>query len=188
MPLGQGRQLDSQEYADIVAYILAQGGVPAGGEKLTPNSPMDRAVSLLDVAGAAIAPAASRVEQGKLYDTLKQPSTHKPTQTELDHADSSTDNWLMYNKGYRGERYSLLARNTSDNAAKLHPLCMFQLGTSRPDRSSTTVCCASPLMSRTTANTLPSPRVTAGGRFRCPARARSRSSGCRQRTSERNDR
>ena len=98
MPLGQGGQLDSQEYADIVAYILAQGGVPAGGEKLTPNSPMDRAVSLLDVAGAAIAPAASRVEQGKLYDTLKQPSTHKPTQTELDHADSSTDNWLMYNR------------------------------------------------------------------------------------------
>jgi PQQ-dependent dehydrogenase (methanol/ethanol family) len=128
MPLGQGGQLDSQEYADIVAYILAQSGVPAGGEKLTPNSPMDRALSLSDVAAAASAPAASRVELGKLYGTLKQPSTHKPTQTELDRADSSTDTWLMYNKGYRGERYSLLARITSDNAAKLHPLCMFQLG------------------------------------------------------------
>ena len=128
MPLGQGGQLDSQEYADIVAYILAQSGVPAGGEKLTPSSPMDRALSLSDVAAAASAPAVSRVELGKLYGTLKQPSTHKPTQTELDRADSSTDNWLMYNKGYRGERYSLLAQITSDNAAKLHPLCMFQLG------------------------------------------------------------
>jgi mono/diheme cytochrome c family protein len=29
MPLGQGGELDAQEYADIVAYILAQSGLPA---------------------------------------------------------------------------------------------------------------------------------------------------------------
>src|SRR5271169_3641770 len=46
MPLGQGGALDKQEYADIVAYILAQNGLPAGNEKLTPSSPMDRVLTL----------------------------------------------------------------------------------------------------------------------------------------------
>ena len=45
MPLGQGGALDDQEYADIVAYVLAQNGVPAANEKLTPNSPMDRVLT-----------------------------------------------------------------------------------------------------------------------------------------------
>src|SRR5450755_1132355 len=46
MPLGQGGELNSQEYADIVSYVLAQNGLPAGDEKLTPKSSMDRALDL----------------------------------------------------------------------------------------------------------------------------------------------
>ena len=46
MPLGQGGDLNSQEYADIVSYVLAQSGLPAGNEKLTPKAPMDRALDL----------------------------------------------------------------------------------------------------------------------------------------------
>ena len=46
MPLGQAGVLSGQEYADIVAYVLAQNGVPAGDEKLTPQSPMQRALEL----------------------------------------------------------------------------------------------------------------------------------------------
>lgn len=34
----------------------------------------------------------------------------------------------MYNKGYRGERYTGLERINTGNADKLRPLCMFQLG------------------------------------------------------------
>ena len=34
----------------------------------------------------------------------------------------------MYNKGYRGERYSLLQQINVGNASKLRPVCMFQLG------------------------------------------------------------
>ena len=111
MPLGQGGVADGQEYADIVAYILAQSGVPAGNEKLTPTSPMDRVLELDAVGGgrsvAASAPSAP-VKIGELYGKLAQPTTTRPTQAELDAADSATDNWLMYNKGYRGERYSTL--------------------------------------------------------------------------------
>jgi alcohol dehydrogenase (cytochrome c) len=34
----------------------------------------------------------------------------------------------MYNKGYRGERYSSLQQVNVDNAGKLRPVCMYQLG------------------------------------------------------------
>ena len=128
MPLGQGGALDGQQYADIVAYVLAQNGVPAGDEKFTPSSPMDRVLTLTTAGAVAAVAAPESVQLGKLYGSLKQPSTHKPTQAELDRADSATTDWLMYNKGYRAERYSLLNQINVDNAAQLRPLCMFQLG------------------------------------------------------------
>lgn len=130
MPLGQGGNLSSQENADIVAYILAQNGLPAGEQKLTEKSPsMERVLTL--AAAAANAPAGAppaEVRIGELYGTLAQPGTHAPTQAELDAADSAKTNWLMYNKGYRGERYSLLDRINAANAGSLRPVCMFQLG------------------------------------------------------------
>ena len=44
---GAGRRRSTgQDYADIVAYILAQSGVPAGTEKFTPTSPMERVLEL----------------------------------------------------------------------------------------------------------------------------------------------
>jgi len=129
MPLGQGGALDSQEYADIVAYILAQNGLPSGDEKLTPSSPMDRVLTLSSAGALATSSASiAAVEIGKLYGSLRQPTTHGPTQGELDRADSATGSWLMYNKGYRAERYSLLNQINVDNAAQLRPVCMFQLG------------------------------------------------------------
>jgi mono/diheme cytochrome c family protein len=43
MPLGSPDSLKLQEYADIVAFILAQNGLPAGVDRLTPATPMNRA-------------------------------------------------------------------------------------------------------------------------------------------------
>jgi alcohol dehydrogenase (cytochrome c) len=129
MPLGQGGELNSQEYADIVAYILAQNGLPAGEEKFTAKSSMQRVLELSAAAGNAPASApAAEVKIGELYGKLSQPGTHAPTQAELDAADTATSNWLMYNKGYRGERYSLLKRINAKNVGTLRPVCMFQVG------------------------------------------------------------
>jgi mono/diheme cytochrome c family protein len=119
MPLGQGGDLDSQEYADIVSYVLAQNGLPAVNEKLTPKSPMDRALDLSPgaLAGSATAGVVpAKVLIGELYGRLSQPSTARPTQAELDADDAATTNWLMYNKGHRGESYSPL---TTINVGKL---------------------------------------------------------------------
>jgi alcohol dehydrogenase (cytochrome c) len=132
MPLGQGGELNSQEYADIVAYILAQSGLPPGDEMLTPKSPMDRVLDLGAAAAAGGSVSASappaQVKIGELYGKLAQPTTSRPTQAELDDADSATNSWLMYNKGYRNERYSLLKKIDAGNVGKLRPVCMFQLG------------------------------------------------------------
>jgi mono/diheme cytochrome c family protein len=38
MPLGNARGLDDQTYIDIVAYILQFNGVPAGNQKLEPDT------------------------------------------------------------------------------------------------------------------------------------------------------
>ncbi len=131
MPLGLGASLPSQEYADIVAYLLAQSGLAAGNEMYTPKSPMDRVLQLsaAQAAGGTVAAATpGEIKIGALYGKLAQPSTSTPTQAELDQADSATDSWLMYNKGYRGERYSTLAQIDAGNAGNLKPVCMYQLG------------------------------------------------------------
>src|SRR5580700_7797931 len=131
MPLGMGASLPSQEYADVMAYVLAQNGLPAGTDKFTPYSPMDRVLELnaATAAGGTVAAAApGEIAIGKLYGKLVQPTTTTPTQAELDAADTSSDNWLMYNKGYRGERYSTLTQIDRNNVGSLKPVCMFQLG------------------------------------------------------------
>ena len=45
MPLGQGGVLKGQEYADIVAFILSQSGLPAGPLKLRASPGSSRSIS-----------------------------------------------------------------------------------------------------------------------------------------------
>ena len=129
MPLGNPESLKRQEYADIVAFILSQNGLPAGDEKLTPTSPMNRVLTLEGSVSASQAGApAAPVKLGELTGPVKQPTTSGPTQAQLDAADADTQSWLMYNKGYRGERYARLSQVDKRNANRLRPVCMFQLG------------------------------------------------------------
>jgi alcohol dehydrogenase (cytochrome c) len=100
LPLaGQGRWEFSQKCAACHGSQLQGGGAPAGTVKI-----------------------------GELYGKLALPTTSGPSQAELDAADAATTNWLMYNKGYRGERFSTLQEINVSNAGRLHPVCMFQLG------------------------------------------------------------
>lgn len=130
MPLGQADSLKLQEYADIIAFLLAQNGLPAGNDRLTPSTPMDRVMTLAAVptGGAPAAAAPPPAKLGELTGPVKKPSTGLPKQSELDNADTSTGSWLMYNKGYRAERYSTLKQIDTKTAQKLRPVCMFQLG------------------------------------------------------------
>jgi alcohol dehydrogenase (cytochrome c) len=131
MPLGAAGSLKGQDYVNVVAYILSRSGIPAGTQKLTMRSPMGRVMVLSDAQTAAApssAAPATPVVMGALVGTVKTPTTSTPTQAELDAADAATGNWLMYNKGYRGERYSTLSRIDATNAGGMRAVCMFQLG------------------------------------------------------------
>src|SRR4029450_6295340 len=48
MPLGAAGTLKGQDYVNVVAYILARSGLPAGTQKLTLRSPMTRVLVLSD--------------------------------------------------------------------------------------------------------------------------------------------
>ena len=150
MPLGLGASLPSQEYADIVAFLLAQNGLPAGTDKFTPYSPMDRVLQLNEATAAGVTVAAAtpgQIRIGALYGKLAQPTTQTPTQAELDGADGATGSWLMYNKGYRGERYSSLTQiNTAQRGepeAAVPVSARASWARSRPVRSCTTASCTS---------------------------------------------
>jgi len=74
--------------------------LPAGDEKFTPQTPMNRVLRLGPADRAtlpAVAPAQTKLFE--LTGPVKQPSTSGPTQAELDNADADTKSWLMYNKG-----------------------------------------------------------------------------------------
>jgi len=123
MPKGNGDSLSPQEYADITAFILSRNAIPAGNIKYTADSPMSRVMVLSDAAptdSAESAPA-EEVKLGELSGPVRQPTTHGPSQAELDAADNSTSDWLMYNKGYKGERYSKLSALNAHTATKLKP-------------------------------------------------------------------
>jgi alcohol dehydrogenase (cytochrome c) len=51
-----------------------------------------------------------------------------PSQAELDGADVEPTQWLAYNKGYLGYRYSTLAEINAQNVSQLKPVCSFKLG------------------------------------------------------------
>ena len=130
MPLGRAGTLRDQTYADIVSYILSENGIAPGDEKLTPTTPMQRALTLgaSTGKGAVATTPPTKFVMGALTGEVRQPTTHAPTQAELDRADDATDNWLMYNKGYRGARYSTLARIDTKNVGAIKPVCLYQTG------------------------------------------------------------
>jgi PQQ-dependent dehydrogenase (methanol/ethanol family) len=57
-----------------------------------------------------------------------EPSTKSPSQDELDRADTDPANWLTYNKGYLGYRFSPLSRINVDNVGELKQICSYPLG------------------------------------------------------------
>ncbi|WP_291837496.1 PQQ-binding-like beta-propeller repeat protein [Limimaricola sp.] len=76
---------------------------------------------------------------GAPAQNVKQPTTSGPDQAALDNADSATDSWLMYNKGYSGQRWSSLDQINAGNADQLRPVCIAQLGEQTSFQSSPVV-------------------------------------------------
>lgn len=125
MPYGAGGTLSNKEYLDIVVYLLKGNGYTTGTRELT----MDAAT----LKSLKIQP------QGSIKDrvmdtptitqptsTVVQPTAKFPTQEELNAAQSNSNDWLMSNHDYSGQRFVDLKQITPANAATLRPACMYQ--------------------------------------------------------------
>src|SRR5262249_25904112 len=81
MPLGAAGNLKGQDYINVVAYILAQSGVPAGNQRLSVRSPMERVLVLSDAqtaSGPAPGPAATPIKLNELIGSPQPPPPPRP--------------------------------------------------------------------------------------------------------------
>ena len=125
MPLTAPGKLPPKTSFDIVAYLLSFNGFQAS-TKAVSASDLDRALTPPQTgkniaATVARAPAPPNV-------AVSQPTTRIVSQAELDGADDDATNWLTYNKGYKGFRFSKLDQINVNNAPQLRAVCVMQLG------------------------------------------------------------
>ena len=125
MPLTAPGKLPPKTSFDILAYLLSFNGFQAS-TKAVSASDLDRALTPPQTgkniaAAVARAPAAPNV-------AVSQPTTRIVSQAELDSADDDATNWLTYNKGYKGFRFSKLDQINVNNAPQLRAVCVMQLG------------------------------------------------------------
>jgi PQQ-dependent dehydrogenase (methanol/ethanol family) len=127
MPLNAPGSLTVDESFDVLAFLLTKNGYAAGAAPLKRSSLY--AVLFQQGADASLRPPASERSFPSLPADARvfaQASSDLPTAAEL-LADGPRD-WLMYNKGYGGQRYSTLDQVNVGNAHELIAVCAFQLG------------------------------------------------------------
>jgi PQQ-dependent dehydrogenase (methanol/ethanol family) len=123
MPLNEAGTLTDQQYTDVVSFILSRNGYAPSDQSLsltTMNTPMRQASTPSPVK------AHDHVRLPALPDKVEQATTNRPSRDEV--AQPSEADWLMYNKSFNGQRYSMLDQINSKNAKDLVPTCLFQLG------------------------------------------------------------
>lgn len=117
MPLNAPQSLPVEQSRAILSHIYAANRLAVKGG----------VISAATAAPASAAPAAAPV--GPLPSvpaTVAQPQGRLPQSATL-LAPPESD-WLMYNRDYRGQRYSPLAQISARNANRLVPRCIFQTG------------------------------------------------------------
>ena len=126
MPKGRPGSLKAGEYTEVLSYILRQNGYATGSTPLRAGSPrMSQTLLHFGVAQElAAAPPPLRV-QG---DPAAVPKGGGPTQEELNRAAASTRDWLYVTHDYSGARYVDLDQINTQNAGKLRPACVYQVG------------------------------------------------------------
>lgn len=127
MPLDAPGTIQDTENFEVLAFVLSKNGYEAGAVPFGVST-LYAALFPAD-AGAAAVSTAPEGPLPKLPAPAKvfaRPTTATPTDAEL--LSGSDANWLMYNKDYRGQRYSELDQINIGNARDLVAVCAFQAG------------------------------------------------------------
>jgi alcohol dehydrogenase (cytochrome c) len=132
MPFGAGGTLSNQQYIDIVAYMLKANGY-APGERELKADPASLKKIIIEPQGSLKgksmeAPAGGEAEMAARANGGPRPSSSRPSQQELNAAQTNTTDWLLSNHDYSGQRFVDLQQINRQNVASLRPACLYQAG------------------------------------------------------------
>lgn len=125
MPKSAPGRLPAQDYADLMATILAANDFPG-----------EPAVRMADLLAA---PTSRRAGRGSVSPPLTRPTSLPAPPASVTAAQTSAPNdadllhpvdsdWLMFNRTYSGGRFSPLAQINVTNVTSLQPACILSLG------------------------------------------------------------
>jgi PQQ-dependent dehydrogenase (methanol/ethanol family) len=127
MPPQAPGSLSGKDSLDVISMVLKANGYAPGKVALT--------VATLDMRLASANPSPQSGEIAELSSEGEEPTastpilealTDRPTDAEL--LNVSDTAWPMYNRDYRGQRFSSLRQINTENVGKLVPICVFQTG------------------------------------------------------------
>jgi alcohol dehydrogenase (cytochrome c) len=124
MPYGKPDSLSPQQYADIIAWVLAVNGYRSGERELPPDSAVLKKSKIVrqNAAGSEEKTASASA----LVAGSAKPASADPTQNELNSAASSVSDWLLPNHDYAGTRYVDVKQINVRNASSLQPVAIYQ--------------------------------------------------------------
>ncbi len=132
MPYGAGGSLTNQQYLDIVVALLKGNGYAAGARELTMDAATLKQLKIQPQSFSKDRMMDTPNATPTTVLTASQPTGKFPSQEELNAANSNSNDWLMSNHDYSGQRFVDLKQITPNNAAQLRPTCMFQAGDTKP--------------------------------------------------------
>jgi len=126
MPPGAAKSMSTDERLDVVAFLLQQNGLKAGGAPLRADAEYLARLSLTSAWGAspgehADAPAYIEGQGGT------QPTGSSPSPDELIRRRTSRADWLYHTGDYGGSRYSAASQITDENVTTLGEVCRYTL-------------------------------------------------------------
>src|SRR5262245_48644915 len=133
MPYGKPDSLTPQQYVDVVAFMLASNGYPAGPRELPADSAaLKRTKITRQSAGAAPATTGPGSPAPKFISSGERASTTRPTQGELKAARTNATDWLLPNHDYGGQRFVDLKQINRRNAASLEVVASYPVADAYP--------------------------------------------------------
>ncbi|MFT7457926.1 MAG: alcohol dehydrogenase (cytochrome c), partial [Planctomycetota bacterium] len=126
MPLGKGGMLSTQEYLNIVTYMLAENGLPSGNTTLLADDPRIEKIKLGTAEQRALAEKQGiGCAEVETFNAENVPIGHGPDQDELDKAGNNAEDWLIHGHGYSGHRFSSLKQINTENVTQLVRQCSY---------------------------------------------------------------
>lgn len=128
MPKQAPNSLSGAQYGSLLAYILTANGYRAGPQATSARIGMSATMHSPDdlTAMTAKKPSGPALVLPSKPTSVAAASGTAPTAAEV--LNPGGGDWLMFNRTYKGDRFSPLSQINAGNAARLQPVCILQMG------------------------------------------------------------